>query len=155
MNVELHFGGTESMVMKFHGNVRDEVQVNFLALFASKPHIFMCSALKLSRIVRANVRLNIAIPIIFLSLALNPTKVLRTAMHDPQPRLPSSNLWLQGPHALCQIEMKTPVGRIFYRRTWRHATLQSVMLIWVSSHSAQGCLINEPKSSGVSKGGFW
>ena len=34
------------MVMKFHGNVRGEVRVNFLALFASKPHIFMCGALK-------------------------------------------------------------------------------------------------------------
>ena len=36
------FRGAESMVMKFHGNVRGEVRVNFLALFASKPHIFMC-----------------------------------------------------------------------------------------------------------------
>ena len=56
------------MVMKFHGNVRGEVRVNFLVLFASKPHIFMCDALKLSGIVRANVRLNIAIPILFWSL---------------------------------------------------------------------------------------
>ena len=54
--------GAEGMVMKFHGNVRGEVRVNFLALFASKPHIFMCGTLKLSGIVRANVRLNIAIP---------------------------------------------------------------------------------------------
>ena len=45
----------KNMVMKKHGNVRGEVRVNFLALFASKPHIFMCSALKLSGIVRANV----------------------------------------------------------------------------------------------------
>ena len=30
------------MAMKFHGNVQNEVRVNFLALFASKPHIFMC-----------------------------------------------------------------------------------------------------------------
>ena len=27
------------MAMKFHGNVRGEARVNFLALFASKPHI--------------------------------------------------------------------------------------------------------------------
>ena len=56
------------MVMKKHGNVRGEVRVNFLALFASKPHIFMCGALKSSGIVRANVRLNIAIAMFFLSL---------------------------------------------------------------------------------------
>ena len=43
-------------------------RVNFLALFASKPHIFMCGALKLSGIVRANFRLNIAIAMFFLSL---------------------------------------------------------------------------------------
>ena len=54
------------MVMKFHGNVRGEVRVNFLALFASKPHIFMCGALKFSGIVRANFRLNIAIPMLFV-----------------------------------------------------------------------------------------
>ena len=54
------------MVMKFHGDVRGEVRVNVLALFASKPHIFMCGALKLSGIVRATVRLNIAIPILVL-----------------------------------------------------------------------------------------
>ena len=54
------------MVMKFH--VRGEVRVNFLALVALKPHIFMCGALKLSGIVRANVRLNIAIPMLFWSL---------------------------------------------------------------------------------------
>ena len=59
------FRGAESMVMKFHGNVRGEFRVNFLALFASKPHIFMCGALKLSGIVRTNVRLNIAIPMFF------------------------------------------------------------------------------------------
>ena len=35
--------GAEGMVMKFHGNVRGEVRVNFLALFASKPHIFKCT----------------------------------------------------------------------------------------------------------------
>ena len=56
--------GVESMVRKFHGNVRGEVRVNFLALSASKPHAFMCFALKLSGIVRANVRLNIAIPML-------------------------------------------------------------------------------------------
>ena len=56
------------MVIKFRGNVPGEVRVNFLALLASKPHIFMCSALKLSGIVRANVRLNIAIPMLFGSL---------------------------------------------------------------------------------------
>ena len=32
--------GAESMAMKLHGNVWCEVRVNFLALFASKPHIF-------------------------------------------------------------------------------------------------------------------
>ena len=32
--------GAESMVMNFHGNVRGEVRVNFLALFASKSHLF-------------------------------------------------------------------------------------------------------------------
>ena len=52
--------------MKFHGNVRGEVRVNFLALFASKPHIFMCGALKLSGIVRANFCLNIAIAMLLL-----------------------------------------------------------------------------------------
>ena len=50
------------MVLKLHGNVRDEVRVNFLALFASKLHIFMYGALKLSGIVRASVRLKNAIP---------------------------------------------------------------------------------------------
>ena len=54
--------------MKRNGNVRGEVRVNFLALFASKPHIFMCGALKLSGIVRANFRLNIAIAMLFWSL---------------------------------------------------------------------------------------
>ena len=44
------------MVMKFHGNVQGEVRVNFLARFVSKPHMFMCGALKLSGIVRANIR---------------------------------------------------------------------------------------------------
>ena len=33
------------MAMKFHGNVRGEIRVNFLAVFPSKPHIFMCGAL--------------------------------------------------------------------------------------------------------------
>ena len=42
--------------------------MNFLALLALKPHIFMCGALELSGIVRANVRLNIAIPMVFWSL---------------------------------------------------------------------------------------
>ena len=59
------------MVMKFHGNVRGEVWVNFLAILASKPRIFICGALKLSGIVRANVRLKIAIPMFFLSLNPN------------------------------------------------------------------------------------
>ena len=63
--------GAESMVMKFHGNVRGEVRVNFLTLFSSKSHIVMCGALKLSGIVRANVRLNIAIPMLFWSLILH------------------------------------------------------------------------------------
>ena len=40
------------MAMKFHGNVRGEVRVKFLALFASKTHIFMCGALKKVQIVR-------------------------------------------------------------------------------------------------------
>ena len=53
------------MVMKNNGNVRGEVRVSFLALFASKPHIFMCGALKLSRVVRANFLLNIAIAMLF------------------------------------------------------------------------------------------
>ena len=52
------------MVMKFHGNVRGEVRVSFLALVAWKPHIFMCGALKLSGTVRTNVRLNIAIAVL-------------------------------------------------------------------------------------------
>ena len=47
------------MVMKCHGNVRGEVRVNFLALLP---------ALKLSGTVRADVRLNIAIPMVFWSL---------------------------------------------------------------------------------------
>ena len=34
--------------MKRNGNFRGEVRVNFLALFASKPDIFVCGALKLS-----------------------------------------------------------------------------------------------------------
>ena len=51
--------------MKVHGNVRGRVRVSFLALFASKPHSFMWCALKLFRIVRANVRLNSAIPSLF------------------------------------------------------------------------------------------
>ena len=63
------FREEKSMVMKLHGNVRGEVRVNFLALFASKAHIFMCGTLKLSGIVRPNVCLNIAIPVLFLSHA--------------------------------------------------------------------------------------
>ena len=54
--------------MTFHGNVRGKVRMNFLALLASKPHIFMRGALKLFRIAPANVRLNFAIPILFRSL---------------------------------------------------------------------------------------
>ena len=34
-------GGAEGMAMKFHGNVRGEARVNFLALLASKSHIFV------------------------------------------------------------------------------------------------------------------
>ena len=57
------------MVMKFYGNVRGEVQLKFLALFVSKPHIFICgSVTSLFCSVRANVRLNIAIPSRFWSL---------------------------------------------------------------------------------------
>ena len=44
-----------SMVIKFHGDVEGEVRVNFLTLSASRPHIFMCVALKLSGIARANI----------------------------------------------------------------------------------------------------
>ena len=51
------FRSTERTAMKFHGNVRGEVRVNFW-LFTSKPRICMCGVLKLFRIVRANVRLN-------------------------------------------------------------------------------------------------
>ena len=47
-------GATESMAMKFHGNVRGKVRVNFLAIFASKRHILMCGAFRLFRIVRAH-----------------------------------------------------------------------------------------------------
>ena len=57
--------GAESMAMKFHGNLRGKVRVNFLALFASKPHIFMRGALDEFRVVRANVCLNFAIPMLF------------------------------------------------------------------------------------------
>ena len=60
-------GGAESMAMKFYGNVRGEVRVDFLLLTASKPHIFMWGALTLFRIVRAKVRLNFAIPSMFWS----------------------------------------------------------------------------------------
>ena len=62
---DYHFRGVESMLIKFHGNVRGKVRLNFLALFASKTHIFMCGALELSGIVRANVRLNIGTPMLF------------------------------------------------------------------------------------------
>ena len=72
-------GGAESMAMKFHGNSHGKVQVYFLALFASKPHIFMCSALKLFRIVRANVRLHFAIPIPFWFLKHRTTFTPGTA----------------------------------------------------------------------------
>ena len=54
---------------KFHGNVRGEVRANFLTPFASKPHIWVCGALKLSGIVRTNVCLNIAIPMLFWTLS--------------------------------------------------------------------------------------
>ena len=56
------------MVMKFYGNGRGEVRVKFLALLVLKPHIFMCGFLTLFRLVRANVRLNIAIPSLLLFL---------------------------------------------------------------------------------------
>ena len=52
------FRSVRSTVTKFHGNVRGEVRVNVLALFASKPHIFVCGSFTFLRIVRANVRLN-------------------------------------------------------------------------------------------------
>ena len=48
-------GAHKSMVMKNHGNVRGEVRVNVLAL------LVMCDSLTLFRIVRASVRLNIAV----------------------------------------------------------------------------------------------
>ena len=51
--------GAESMAVKFHGNVRGCLET----------HIFMCNALKLSGFVRTNVRLNIAIPILFSALS--------------------------------------------------------------------------------------
>ena len=41
------FRGAERMAMTFYGNVCGKVRVNFLAMFASKPRIFMCGALKL------------------------------------------------------------------------------------------------------------
>ena len=53
--------------MNFHRKVRGEVRVNFLAAFVSKPHTFLCGSLSLFRIVRADVRLNIAIPSLFAS----------------------------------------------------------------------------------------
>ena len=70
------------MVMQFHRNVRGELRVNFLALYALKPQILMCGALKLSGIVRANVRLNIAIPILFGSLT---SVVSRVSPPDTSP----------------------------------------------------------------------
>ena len=54
--------GAGSIAMKFHGNVHGELRVNFLALFASKPDIFICGALELFQVVGANVRLNFGIP---------------------------------------------------------------------------------------------
>ena len=50
--------GRQSTAMKFDGNVCSEVQVNFLALSASKTHIFVCGALKKVRIFSADIRLN-------------------------------------------------------------------------------------------------
>ena len=79
------------MAMKFHGSVRGEVKVNFLALFASKPQVFMCGALKLFRIVRANVRLNFEIP----SLGVKSPKIrgLRgTSVWRPQLRYTVSRI---------------------------------------------------------------
>ena len=73
--VRAHFSfPKKSMVIIKNGNVQGEVRVNFLALFASKPHIFMCGALKLSGIVRANFRLNIAIAMLFGSLNIGLAK---------------------------------------------------------------------------------
>ena len=65
------------MVMKFYGNVRGEVRVNFLARFVSKPHTFMRGFLTLFRIVRANVRLNIAIPSLSLKALTSLNKEVR------------------------------------------------------------------------------
>ena len=93
--------GVESMVIKFHGNVRVEVRVNFLALFASKRHNFMCGALKLPRIVRANVRLNIAIPMLFWSLNSNGSK-----MERPKPNFPiglSRGRWTSQLNGSCHV----------------------------------------------------
>ena len=59
--------GADSMVMKFYGNVRGEVRVNFLALCAFKP-TFSCAVPSNCPELCANVRLNIAIPILLLSL---------------------------------------------------------------------------------------
>ena len=63
-----NFQGRRKHGNEFHGNVRDEVRVNFLALFARNPHIVMCGALTFTGIVRTNVRLNITIPMLFWSL---------------------------------------------------------------------------------------
>ena len=52
------FQFTESMVMKFYGDTRGEVRLNFLA----RPLCLMRGSLTLFRIVHANVGLNIAIP---------------------------------------------------------------------------------------------
>ena len=76
------FGGAKSMAMKFHGNIRGNVRVNFLDPFASKPHIFMCGALKLLSIVRASVRLNFAVPSLFCQ-----------ASPKGSMRAPSCELW--------------------------------------------------------------
>ena len=59
-------------------------EVNFLALFASKPHIFMCGAINLSGIVHANVRLNIAIPMLFIFSLKRPTGLLNQKLQIAQ-----------------------------------------------------------------------
>ena len=80
-------GGADSMVMKFHGNARGKVRVNFLPLLVSQP-IFSCVAPSLcSGIVRVNVRLNIAIPSLSWNKALlegKPTVQLNRTLGFPE-----------------------------------------------------------------------
>ena len=74
------------MAMRFHGNVY-ELQVNFLALFASKPHIFMCHTLKLFRIVRANVHWTFAIPSRFWPLTETWSRDKMSENHQNCPKV--------------------------------------------------------------------